>query len=418
IWFDTLLTQRTSITKRFRVYNQHENAVLFDEIKLGKGSLSDFHLTINGEAGYAFENLQLNGKDSLLILLSSTIDPQNKENPYLIKDSVLFRWNENIHDVKLIAWGQDAYFHPKGYICNENWLPGKAHVILDTLVVDKNCLLQIDAGSQVLFDKNAALFVLGKLEVRGDSGRRVTFRNTRFDQAYKEAPGQWDAIYFLEGSTGNLIDFAVIENARIGLRIGTPDQDTLPDVTVKHTIIRHISQSGIQAFTSDVSVENSLIYNAGKSIVFHAAGGNYAYNHCTFVNTPSFFVVDEPACQFADNLIRDKSVLTFPLSVEITNSILWSGNSESDLLFSITDSTNNFIRISNNIIFSQFSVTGNTTSDNHLFPIFQHPFSFDFRLDSISPARNVGMPSGLKDDLNGMPRDTKPDLGAIEWRQD
>ncbi len=414
ILFDTLLTSRTSITKRLRITNPNDKAIELREVALAQSGSSPYNIIVNGKGGPSVENELIASGDSILILVEVEIDPQDEQLPYLVKDSLLVSWNERTENVKLIAWGLDANFISREIICDQTWRAGKPYVIMDTVLIDAQCVLTIEEGSQVLFDNNAAMFVAGQLLVNGRPDDHVIFRNTRFDINYIEAPGQWDAIYFLEGSSGNFIDHAIIENGRVGLRIGSPDEDTIADVTISHSIIRHMSQSGIQAFTSDLEMTNTLIYNAGSTTVLNAAGGNYSYDHCTFVNSPNFFFAEDPSVQIADNLvISDDELLVSPLNLSLRNSIIW-GSGEEEFLLSIT-LDDNVLSVFNNIIRIEGEFGNNFTSLEDNFPGFNSPMDFNYSLDSLSFAIDKGLPGDVEDDILGLIRDNLPDIGAYEY---
>ena len=50
-------------------------------------------------------------------------------------------------------------------------------------------------------------------------------------------------------------------------------------------------------------------------------------------------------------------------------------------------------------------------------PLFLDEQRFDLRLDSLSPAHDVGIRTEITTDLLGQPRDAAPDLGAYERQQ-
>ena len=411
--FDTLLTSRNSITKRFRIFNTNNKAIRISEIALGRGTSSPYQLTVNGKNGKGITDEVVMGGDSLLVLVTVTIDPSDESTPFLVKDSIITRWNGNQADIKLVSWGQNANYLEGPVLCDETWTSEKPYVLIKDVLVDSLCTLTIEKGTKIYLDNGIRMLVQGSLIVEGDSGQHVIFRNSRFDENYIEAPGQWDGIYFLEGSRSE-ISYATVENARVGLRIGTPDNDTIPDLTVRNTIIRHMSETAVQAFTSDVYFENCLLYNAGESLVFHAAGGNYYYDHCTLVNTPNFFFQDVSSFVFADNIVlSNNETLVEDLTVRVRNSILWD-EGEQEILFSVTEESNSQLAFSRNIIYGFSGLTGNTVSSEKNFPGFADPNLFEYRLDSLSPAIDAGIP-GISDlDLEGHPRDALPDIGAFE----
>lgn len=415
--FDTLLTARRSITKRLRIYNQNNGAVEISSLRLGKGDSSPFRFTANSFSGPGLEGLTISGGDSLLILVEVTIDPEDLSLPYLVKDSLVVRWNSNQEDIKLVAWGQDANFVDREVLCDETWTSEKPYVITKDLLVDSLCTLTMEPGTKVYLDNGVRLLIAGSLLVRGDTANPVTIRNSRFDENYLEAPGQWDGIYFLEGSNANHIQQAIIENGQIGLRLGTPDADDDPDLIVQNTIIRHMSQSAVQAFTSDLAAINCLFFNSGNPLLFHAAGGNYGYEHCTIANSPNFFVTDEPAVLFADNLtLSNNQQLIEPLNISMKNCIIYGRNNQ-ELLVSLVAPGESNLHFNSNLITSDQEITGNLSSTEINFPGFVSPAGFNYKLDSLSVAIDASFNSSQAFDLEGRVRDDHPDIGAFEYQK-
>ena len=144
--------------------------------------------------------------------------------------------------------------------------------------------MTIEPGTKIFGAKDAYIYVKGKIITEGTSDERILFQNQRHDPAYENLPGQWGGIVLLEGSHGNSMNFTTIRNAVYGIRLGSPDQDTIPDIVMKNMIIENMSNSGILAFTSDLYAENVLIDNCIEFNCGNIAGGNYTYKHCTFAN--------------------------------------------------------------------------------------------------------------------------------------
>ena len=411
ISFDTIFTTRGSITKRLHVYNQNDNAIRINEISLL--SLTSFYtLTVNGREGSFFEDLEILGNDSMLVLVKISIDPTNQDLPFLVKDAISFKSNSNTNDIHLVSYGQDAQFLKNEVIaCNVVFTANRPYVFSDTVLVDTLCSLTIEKGAKLFFDNNAILFIKGSLIVEGDSMNRVNFQQSRLD--FDNTPGQWKGIYFLEGSVNNKIDYASIRNAEIGLRLGTPDSDTIPDVILSNSIIENMSIAGILAFSSDLLAINTLIDNCADYTVGNFIGGNYTYQHCTFANFSFDFFRDEPSVVFSDNLVlTDNSLLTADLDVRLENTIIW-GSLDEQITISSSGEANFSLFTQNNIVRTNdplFDGAGNQNTD----PLFVDPRQYNYQLDTLSPAKDAGVDLGIEKDLIGAPRDPLPDIGAYE----
>ena len=121
VLFDTLLTDRLSITKRFRIYNPNTDAINISDIYLNEGS--EYSLIINGANENQAQDVLLRGKDSLLILVKLQVDERDVDDPYLIKDIITTNWNDNTNQTLLIAWGQDAIYLGNEILCDQRFTP-------------------------------------------------------------------------------------------------------------------------------------------------------------------------------------------------------------------------------------------------------------------------------------------------------
>lgn len=415
IAFDTLLSQRRSNTRRLIVYNPNKTALQLSQIILGKGDNSDYQVVINGRPASSLLNERIAGGDSLLILVEVNVRARDQNLPYLVKDSIVFRWNTNEGHVKLVAYGQDARTLKKGAVCDEIWTSDRPYIISDTIIVSSGCKLQIEKGANIYFEKGAGIFVQGTLKALGDSAKNIVFRNTRFDGVYDQVPGQWKGIYFLEGSKDNEISFAQIFNGEIGLRLGTPDEDDIPDVQVSNTEIYNMSVAGILAYTSDIQASNTLIYSCGQYLVGGFAGGNHTYVHCTFSDEPPLLVQEQPSMQFSDNVIvGGNETITSDLSLSVTNSIIWGTGAE-ELLVNNGGGANVSVTLNNNIIRSREDIPNNYTSQEFNFPGFKAAIAYNYELDTLAFAKDKAVKTTVLVDLAGIERDAKPDIGAYEY---
>jgi hypothetical protein len=415
VLFDTVFSGIGSATRRLKVYNPSQNAQKISKIWIGGGASSPFEILINGSPIDDQQELILLGKDSVLILIEVLIDPQDEDSPYLVSDSIVFETNLKSQNVKLVAWGQDAnYLGNEILPCNSTWTNDRPFVLYSSILVDTLCSLTIEKGAKIHAAKDAFLYVKGQLTVLGTVDERVIFKNERLDVRYENIPGQWGGIVFLAGAYSNELNFTVIRNAIYGIRLGSPDTDTIPEVVLKNTIIENMSHSGIISFSSDLYAENTLVNNCIEFNCANIAGGNYIYKHCTFGNYGINFIRQSPSFYVSDNiLLDDESEIVDDISVTLQNSIVY-GNLEDELYFDFTGGANYILAFNNNILKSSISDLGTQNNILNQDPLFVDHTKYNYRLDTLSPAKDAGLLISVDYDLDENPRDEMPDIGAYE----
>jgi len=414
--FDTLFSDRRSLTRRLVVVNPNANAVE-TSLKLAGGENSPYSLVVNGTAARSVDRLRILGGDSVLVLVTVRPVANNQELPFVLRDSVEFFTNGSRQNVKLLAWGRDAIYLGRQSLRGQVvWQSTRPYVILDTLLVEANSSLTIGPGVQVYLEPGASLFVRGSLQVQGTVQKPVSFGGTRLDAAFRNVPGQWGAIFFLEGSQNNRLSNARLRNGTIGLRVGTPDNDTIYDVVVENTIIENMRSAGLAAFTSDVSLVNTQINNCIEHLVYCVGGGHYQFRHCTLANAQVRFLRQGPSVVLANVLpLPNNEFLRASLSGRWENCLLWGD--QADEIGFINDGRTPFIFLLRN---SLLRTTNQNLATNrnvlNVDPRFVRPTELNFQLDSLSPAVNLGAPLGISTDLRGRPRTNRPDAGAYERR--
>jgi hypothetical protein len=412
--FDTVFVTQGSVTKRLKVYNPNKKAVRISNITLAGAEASAYNLIINGQETTIRNNLELRGKDSLFILVKVNINPNDANLPFLVADSILFDTNGQRQSVKLVAYGQNAVFHRKETIGTTTWTNDLPHVLLDTVLLQEGATLTIEKGARIAAGSKGVLLINGTLKVDGTPEERVIFSGYRREPEYVRAPGQWEGIRILTKSNNNSIKYADIRNTTYGLRIGNPG---MGGTLIEGCVIAHAFLDGVIAFTSDVRVLNSLIYNCGQFGFGGIGGGNYEVLYSTIVNynnllpreTPAFVVTD----YIPDTEIKDK-----PTSLRLINTIIYSDDFSSEDEFLLDVGTSASIEIANNLMRTAkykdvLNINGNILNKE---PKFKAVGKYDFRLDTLSPASGIARPlPGIIKDITGTARHAAtPDAGAYE----
>ncbi len=415
VFFDTVFSGAGSTTRRLKVFNPSPNAQKIESISIGGGNTSPFKVIMNGFQIENQEELTLLGRDSALLLIEVFIDPQNENSPYLVKDSIVFETKGGYQNVKLVAWGQDALYVGNEVLpCNTIWAGNRPIVLFNSVLVDTLCSLTIEKGARIFAAKEAYLYVRGQLITNGTADDRIVFRNERLEPQYENIPGQWGGIIFLEGTFDNELNFTTIRNAIYGIRLGAPDEDTIPEVILKNCILENMSHSGIISFSSDLYAENTLVNNCIEFICANIAGGNYIYKHCTFANYSQNFLRQSPSFFVSDNIrLDDNSEIIQDINITLQNSIVFGDQAE-ELFFDLSGGADFMFAFNNNMLKSTISgldTLGNILNQD---PLFIDKSRYNYRLDTLSPAKDSGIFAGITHDLDGNVRDTNPDIGAYE----
>ncbi|WP_139925174.1 hypothetical protein [Hymenobacter sp. DG01] len=460
--FDTVFVTVGTVSKRLWVYNRNPRAVRVSEISVQNQPGITYSLLVNGDAGNTARDVEIRGKDSLLVLVRATIDPTpNDLKPFRLIDDLHFRTNGNEQQVKILSYGQNAYFHTRDEITrNTLWKADKPHVIFDYALVDSAVTLTIEPGARIYAHAGAALLVGGQLlinptyqptgELKPDNRNFVRFQGDRREEQYANTPGQWAGVWFLSSSRNNVVRFAEIKNSAFGLLVINPrNLRPFPSVTVENATIQNIS-SAKQAFTNsgltiglegaailglsgDFAVRNTLITNCEQYAVFGVQGGNYQFEYCTIANytiqanrqTPTFLLADAIE-------VNGKARPAIAPRLTMRNSILWgNGREGEELAFVNGEQYASNISISTSVLrtkkYDNTGPLGQARNGNILNPLEGQTYlfrstpyrprgkAFDYQLDTLSPASNkaVALP-GLTTDLLNHPRLSPPDIGAFE----
>jgi hypothetical protein len=426
--FDTVFTGTVSVTRRLKVYNNNPNAVNINSISVGENFPSNFKIIIDGVEGNVQKDVFLRGRDSILVLVKALINPLDKSLPYIIDEDIFFQTNGNTQSVKVVAWGQDAYFHYEDSVTvNTTWPTDKPHIVFDYVKVNKNTTLTLLPGTKVFMHGNSLIYIEGNIKANGTFENPIEFDDDRLEQYRTDVPGYWYGVLFVEGSKDNEMDFCTIKNAQWGVRLGTPDSDTIPDLIIKNSYIYNISTAGIVAYTSDILGINCVITGCAQSAVACLAGGSYTFINCTFaLGNYLFSNRKSPTVAFADYILdaNDQPTLINDLGIYFYNNIVWGNNSSIQNEFIISDIASGGILklgIANNLLKTSEKVFDINDNILNIDPDFEkldgtRSKELNLRLKERSLAIDKGLPiNGIDKDIDNKPRSPLvPDIGAYE----
>jgi hypothetical protein len=437
VQFDTIFTSIGSTTKYLTVINPHSKSIKIDEIALARGDESVFRLNIDGRPGNQASDIEIAAEDSLFIFVEVTINPS--ENSMVEQDSIVFVSNGNAQDVDLVAFGQNVFLVNGEYVLNDTtWTAERPILIYNSVLVEDDVTLQIEAGTQLHFHYGSSMLVNGTLKVNGEKDNMVVFQGDRLESAYDDIPGQWGAwitlegggiyllggVHFLPGSKYNEMRYAEVKNSIIGIRADTVVTPGTPTVTLDNCIVQHMNVAGLYGAGAHITAENSVFADCGQYTAALLYGGLYNFKHCTFANyyagsrqSSSLALNNYLAYSNGDGTVLDNR----PIDAYFGNCIIYGNLSEEIMLDLDMESGADFL-FENSLI-----KTGEAIDNEHFVnvinnqdPEFVDAYdTYDFRLDTLSPAINAGkieIGQQVPTDFDGNSRltDEGPDLGAFE----
>lgn len=398
VFYDTVFADLKYPTKWIQVYNYNSGALSLDQVSLAGGSSSPFKITVNGQAGPVVSGLELFGGDSMTIIVDLFFDTNSQTLPYLIQDSILFRFNGQVQTILLKAVGRNALLIAAGNLtCGQVWDSTKTVILLGQTVVPPGCTLTIQKSTQILGSSGSSLDVKGTLVVAGQKNSPVFFGGL----VSGKSPGQWKGIRFYQGSSSNQLSWFTLENAVTGISFNSTTSSPLVDLKMDHAIFNDFTQSALALSYITLNAYNCLFDAAAGSITQFSKQGNYTFRNCTWAGYSYDYFRQGPSIQIDS--------ITGTLSFTLNDCIVWG-----DQLTEITYDPAATVLVDTSLIKSNLTIPGQGNILNQD-PNFVSSFNRDFQLASPSPAINAGTPSFVVDDLNGTPRDSKPDLGCYEY---
>ena len=462
VLFDTVFTTVGTVTKRYWVYNENRGAVRTD-ISLAGDAGATYSLIINGDAGPSASNVLIRGNDSLQVLVRARLGATGADTTFVVADRLRFVTNGREQMARLVAYGQNAYFHSGVLNCNEVWRNDKPHVLLSSALVPPGCALNILPGTRVYLHAGVGIIVQGRLlinqtfrpgtgpadTIKANDPNIVRFQGDRREAFYNDVPGQWAGILLDSCSRGNVIRYAEIKNATFGLLLRNPGNDAAqqPNVTLENSTFRNISGSqlsfstaqastggGIISLSGQVTATNCLFTNCGEYAILGLGGGTFNLNFCTIANYTPSFRRETSSLTFTNELANGSGVKA-PLSVTLRNSILW-GSIEEELFLENNTDPNYEVIVHNSLVRSkEYAATTSVPGKpglaapglNNILntdPKFRRtPFTStrmpDYSLDAGSPAldRPFHLNVPLRDLRNLVRNQMTPDIGAYERGQ-
>ncbi len=416
--FDTVFATTGSVTKSIKLFNINDQKLRISNITLMGGNNSYFKINVSGSPGTDFSNIDLAAGDSLYLFVTLTAPATNQVLPFFIQDSIRISFNGHTQWVQLDAYGQNAHFLRSASVTKDTtWTNDLPFVILDSFSVAAGATLTIEKGVHVYCHANTPFYIDGNLKINGDkdTADRVVFANDRLDAPYKDQPGTWQGLYFSPRSSGNVLNYAIVKNAKQGIAA-----DNQSRITLNQCIVENCAGEGIIAYNSTVKATNCLVSNCGSN-VYISGGGNYAFTHCTVAAYSTLYFYHQYPALSVSNSNSDGTAAN-ALYASFRNCIIYGdGNTVSDETTIDKQGADAFTLSFENTVYKSPGENPLAVY-THCLPQADPMFNtidaekniFDFHLQVTSPCIDAGAQTGTVVDLDGNSRTARPDIGCYE----
>lgn len=455
ISFDTVFTDVGSATQIMTVYNDASDPVKIDRIAVEGMTGVTYNFNVDGFQGPVAEEVIIWGGDSIFVFVEVEVDPTAPEeiSPFIAEDLLNFEMGNSVESVVLQAFGQNAFYvngFRRGGFLPINCDGGIAQfpqdlptVIYGSLFID-SCIVQALPGTRIYFHggvqrndffggsgffNDGFVFTLpnGSLQLLGTREEPVIVRTDRLEQDFLEDAGLYRGFIFGPGSRNNRLEFTEVYNSIAAITV-----DSAAEVTIENSTIAYTGGPAINVTFGTVAVRNSLIHSSFGNAVQYILGGNLTMEHTTVAS----YGVDRPAMVLTNfDCDEDDNCLIAPLRANISNSIL-AGSLQDELViadltngeepgFFELDISNTVVKTSDELLrrqdglFAAFyeNICRNCVNTDFGDTLFVAISEDDYRLDSLSVARNLGVfDPDLPVDLLGNARVAdSTDAGAFEF---
>ena len=441
ITFDTVFTTLGSSTRHLMVYNNNDENLKINSIRLKNGNMSQFSINVDGVSGYDFSDVEIYAKDSVYIFIRVTINPNDQNTPFFVEDKLIFETNKNKQEVSLTAYGQNATYiiadtkignFPKFKIIADSlqevhWTSERPYVVYGYALINSYGTLVIEEGTQVHFHSGGGLWAYseGQLRVEGTPENPVVFQGDRLELSFTDEPGQWDRIWLMEAreNYGHYINNAIIKNGFIGIQAETFLKNNMAPLYIDNTIIDNHTGMGIYSNFYHLKASNFVISNCGTYAIALTGGGEYMFEQGTVANNWSKSTRTTPSL-FFNNIYKDPSD-----GIDYTNNFYYAmnncimyGNQEEEFSTDFRPGPDTTYIFNNSLLKTlRRNKEGFANFNECIFnqdPKFVNN-EYNFHLDTLSPAIGIGNPiysvGMLQYDLDGVSRGDNPDAGAYQF---
>ena len=314
---DTVFTRTPSSTYTFWVHNRNDKGVRLSSVKLARGNQSGFRVNVDGayldnSNGSQVSDLELRGKDSLLVFLELTAPETYRPEPVMVEDDLVFQLESGTEQrMRLRAWAWDAVkLHSPVFSKDSVFTSDVPVIVFGDMEIAEGATLTI-RNTTLYFHDGAGIEVYGKLRTED-----CTMRGDRLDRMFSYLPydrvsGQWKGIHFYESSTDNELIRTEIRNPLSGIVCDSAALDDGYRLKMQECIVHNCQGAGLKATNSRISLTDCQLTNTLGNCL-ELVGGIAEISYCTLAQFYPFSADRGVALWFSgiDRLLCEGSILT------------------------------------------------------------------------------------------------------------
>lgn len=396
VCFDTVFTGRGSATQRVMIYNTNDYAIRLSRVGLNSRY---FHINLDGESNPTYmSGMEIRGGDSLYLFVKVEIDPTDVSTPIFVEDTLSLTYNGHTQNMILQAIGQNVHLirspRQRTDTTDCHFIADRPYLIYDSMLVYGQTT--IDAGARLYFHQGALLWCMGDVTAEGTESQPIALLGDRLDMLFRNVPysvtsGQWGglSIFEMKGETGHRykLNYVHTSGASQGLYVYSYNNSVSSSLMLDHCKIHNHLLYGIAIQNVNSEVRNTEISNVARRCV-HIAGGKHAWDYTTVANyfyNTNINIHHIPA----DSVLRWRyqmpvvyvdTVGSEPIAdLTLTNSLV-TGLNKQILTYAI-----------DSLRPTDFPTCWVHSDTAHIFRNTYYEYKvydyYDFRLDSLSPAR-------------------------------
>lgn len=332
---DTVFSGNASATYTFWVHNHNSQALRLQDVRLADGT-KGFRVNVDGEYLHpAASNVEVLGKDSMLVFVELTAKETGKKDPQAVEDQLVFTLESGVEQrVTLYAWMWDAERWTDNTITADTTVESSQPILVyGTLKVAEGATLRLK-GVTLYFYDGSGVEVSGTLEAE-----QTTLRGDRLDRMFSYLPydhisGQWKGVTIAENARCVMTDCDV-HGAHDAI-VASPGST----LTLTRCVVHNNEGTGIEAKQATVELDHCLLSNAEGSL-FAVEGGTASLIYCTLAQYYPFAMRDVALCvgeetEFSVEKLLiggyEEELMSLPAGVEIPEGESYTAKKEDFVL--------------------------------------------------------------------------------------